>query len=117
MKATSAAAGLVLCLLSAPLALGQTPQQGEPSAPGPVDPAIKCERYRQAWTAFSTRHGIAGLSAAFISRHDAFLASGCQGDHDVCPRAKAELDAANILVMMAMNAGMASTFPPFGCPK
>jgi len=101
---------LVAAITLMPLATGPAAQESDYAA-------VKCSRYRQAWADLTARRGVAGLSPAFIERHDAFLASGCTGVHDVCPRAPAELDVANALVMMAMNAGMASTFPPFGCPK
>ena len=78
---------------------------------------IKCARYTEAWATLEKKRGLAGLSAEFQARHAAFLASGCTATADVCPRTAAELEVANILVMMAMNAGMASTFPPFACRK
>ena len=80
-------------------------------------PAVKCERYGKAWTEALTRRGRAGLSPEFIARHETFLASGCTIQGDVCPRSKEELDFANVLVVMAMNAGTASTFLPFACRK
>ncbi|WP_188908731.1 hypothetical protein [Salinarimonas ramus] len=75
----------------------------------------KCARYATAWEEATTRMGREGLSAEFVTRHDAFVASGCLADADVCPRSEAELAMANVLVILAMNAGMASTFPPFAC--
>ena len=77
----------------------------------------KCARYTEAWTTLAQKRGLAGLSADFQARHAAFIASGCTAPADVCPRSAAELEVANMLVMMAMNAGMASTFPPFACRK
>lgn len=77
----------------------------------------KCARYSEAWTALSAKRGVAGLSPEFRARHEAFLASGCTSKPDVCPRSAEELEVANILVVLAMNAGMASTFLPFACPK
>ena len=53
----------------------------------------------------------------FIERHQAFLASGCTATADVCPRSPEELEVANALVILAMNAGSASTFLPFACRK
>ncbi len=75
----------------------------------------KCLRYTQAWTDLLARTGKAGLGTAFITRHDAFIASGCTSGADVCPQSPREFEAANLLTIRAMNAGMASTFLPFSC--
>lgn len=76
---------------------------------------VKCERYRKAWEQGLARMGTEGLSAAFLERHAAFLASGCTARADVCARSEREIALANAMIVMAMNAGMASTFPPFYC--
>lgn len=75
----------------------------------------KCARYTSAWEEAQRRIGTDGLSEDFLASHEAFIASGCLARADVCPRTEAELAMANIMVVMAMNAGMASTFPPFAC--
>ncbi|MCZ8187362.1 MAG: hypothetical protein O9308_13355 [Beijerinckiaceae bacterium] len=80
-------------------------------------PRVKCERYAKATAEALQRFGRTGLGAEFLARHEAFLASGCQGERDVCPKSPEELRLANALVIRGMNAGMASTFFPFGCPK
>ena len=80
-------------------------------------PEVKCERYGKAWTEALARRGTKGLGKEFLDAHDAFLASGCTEKTDVCPRSAEELDIANMMVVAAMNAGMASTFPPFSCRK
>lgn len=77
--------------------------------------AEKCARYSAAWTEAKARFSMDGVSPEFIARHDAFIASDCKTEADVCPRSARELDIANIMVIAAMNAGMASTFPPFAC--
>lgn len=77
----------------------------------------KCDRYRQAWAEVKKRFGTEGLGPDFIARHDAFLASGCTGDADVCPRSDREIEIANVLTVAAMNAGTASTFLPFACRR
>lgn len=64
-----------------------------------------------------TNRGIADISPQFRESHDAFIASGCTKQADVCPRSARELDVANAMVIAAMNAGAASTFPPFACRK
>jgi beta-lactamase class D len=96
--------------------LARTAEGGAPSrAAGWTEE--KCRRYRAAWDTLSARTGRRGLGTAFVERHEAFLASGCSTQGDVCPRSAEELEAANMLTIRAMNAGMASTFLPFGCPK
>ena len=76
---------------------------------------IKCTRYKKAWEQAMVRMGRNDLGAAFLERHAAFLASGCTARADVCARSEREIDVANAMIVMAMNAGMASTFPPFYC--
>jgi hypothetical protein len=80
-------------------------------------PEVKCARYKNAWTEALARRGTRGLGQEFLDRHEAFVASGCTARADVCPRSTEELDLANIMVVAAMNAGTASTFPPFSCRK
>lgn len=90
---------------------------------GPVEaaprswPEEKCARYELAWRQAFARRGEKGLGREFLASHAAFLASGCTAAASVCPRSAEELDLANIMVISAMNAGMASTFPPFACRK
>ena len=76
---------------------------------------VKCERYKKAWADASTQLTRQGLSADFVTGHDAFLASNCSGKRNVCPRSEQELLMANVLVIKGMNAGFASTFFPFAC--
>lgn len=76
---------------------------------------VKCARYTKAWEQGLARMGTQGLSAAFLERHAAFVASGCTAKADVCARSDREIALANAMIVMAMNAGMASTFPPFYC--
>jgi len=75
----------------------------------------KCERYKAAWLTLVSRRGTTDLGPQFVESHDAFIASGCTKQADVCPRSARELDVANAMVIAAMNAGGASTFPPFAC--
>jgi hypothetical protein len=78
---------------------------------------VKCARYKTAWNEALVRRGTRGLGQDFLERHEAFLSSGCTTKGDVCPRSTEELELANIMVVAAMNAGTASTFPPFACRK
>jgi len=80
-------------------------------------PAVKCQRYKKAYADAIAKFGKRGLGPAFLESHDAFLASDCTVKVDVCPRSKEELDLANVLVILSMNQGMASTFVPFNCRK
>ena len=80
-------------------------------------PEVKCERYKQAWSDVARTTRDARLGTGILDRHEAFLASGCTARADVCPRSAQELELANIMVILAMNAGTASTFPPFFCRK
>lgn len=77
-------------------------------------PEEKCAIYREAWTRFLAARGPSGLGRDFLAAQEAFIASGCT-ERRVCPRSKEELDAANTLTILAMNARMASTFLPFSC--
>ncbi len=78
---------------------------------------VKCARYTKAWSDALARRGLRGLGRQFLDSHNAFLASGCTARADVCPRSAEELDLANVMVILAMNAGTASTFLPFTCRK
>ncbi len=75
----------------------------------------KCARYRAAWEAVVDGGGAEGRGAEFLEAHGAFLASGCMERGAVCPRSPAEVEVADLLTVMAMNEGMASTFLPFRC--
>ena len=84
-----------------------------------VDPQqwhdVKCTRYTRAWTQALEHQGSKGLGPAFLGAHAAFLASNCTRRADVCARSPQELQLANTMVVLSMNAGTASTFPPFYC--
>jgi hypothetical protein len=103
------AAGLAFATLGPGLAQTPTPPENWP--------AIKCERYTKAYGEALSRLGRKGLGQDFLDDHEAFLASGCSIKGEVCPRSAEELNLANIMVVMGMNQGMASTFMPFACPK
>ena len=75
----------------------------------------KCRRYREATEETLRRFGSGGLSDLFAAEHQAFLDRDCADPRSVCPRSPDELAFANRLVIRAMNAGTASTFPPFAC--
>jgi hypothetical protein len=103
-------------LLAAMVILGSAAAFAQQSGSTGTDwPTEKCNRYRKAYDQSLARLGKKGLGAEFLASHDAFLASNCQARAEVCARSKEELELANRLVVMAMNSGMASTFPPFYC--
>jgi hypothetical protein len=102
--------------LAAVLAGGVAPALAQ-NAPSKDWREVKCERYRAAWTEALSRRGTKGIGREFLDNHEAFLASGCTTQGNVCPRSEEELALANIMVVAAMNAGTASTFPPFACRR
>lgn len=112
-------AAILILLSGAAVAAGPAPAAAGPVPPvsghGPSWTETKCVRYRAAFAEAVRRVGTAGLGADFLSRHDAFLASGCEV-REVCPRSPQEIRLADILTVAAMNFGTASTFPPFRCP-
>jgi hypothetical protein len=77
----------------------------------------KCFRYRQAWNDLLARRGTDRLSQDFIDQNTAFIDGGCTAKADVCPSTERDLEFANILTIRAMNAGTASSFPPFVCRR
>jgi hypothetical protein len=112
--------GALTAALASWLALfiaGEVAGAAAPNREGSSWTEVKCARYRKAWTDALARRGEQGLGREFIERHEAFLASCCTARADVCPRSPEELDLANILTILAMNAGTASTFLPFACRR
>ncbi|KRE09906.1 hypothetical protein ASE63_05210 [Bosea sp. Root381] len=112
---------LPLRLLAPAIALGiVTGETGavhaQPVAPEKW-PAVKCERYTKAYATALAKLGRKGLGQPFLDAHEAFLTSGCSIKGEVCPRSTEELNLANVMVIMGMNEGMASTFMPFACRK
>lgn len=106
---------LAMAALSAGTALANRPA---PAAQTPGPPSwhdVKCARYTKAWSAALAHQGQQGLSKDFLDRHASFLASNCTRRADVCARSPEELKLANTMVILSMNAGTASTFPPFYC--
>lgn len=119
MSLTRKRAGRLALALSIGLVGLASPGHGQPRTEPPARSWTeeKCARYKKGWSELLARRGTAGLGEAFLERHEAFLASGCLARGDVCPRSPAELDVANILTILAMNAGTASTFLPFACRR
>ncbi|KIC10483.1 hypothetical protein RA19_12340 [Leisingera sp. ANG-M1] len=75
----------------------------------------KCALYQSAADDALEYLGSDGMSTEFLSRNTAFIESGCTTRGNACPRSAKELEFANLLTLMTMNEGMASSFVPFGC--
>ncbi len=75
----------------------------------------KCVLYRSAVADALQIQGHDGLRATFLAQNDAFIAGGCVDQGHVCPATDQEGAFADLLTVMTMNEGMASTFVPFGC--
>ena len=80
-------------------------------------PAQKCAIYASAWAQALDAFGNDQINYAFMAGNENFIASGCQQAREICPRSRQELDIANALTLALMNAGTASTFLPFNCPR
>lgn len=104
------------CLAAPALAQSNDPPAPEPlEGPGDEWTAKKCELYTQIVRDAITLQGHDGLSNAFLSTNQRFIDRGCQGARTLCPQSDAEFKLADLLTVMTMNEGMASTFVPFGC--
>ncbi|MDK3074770.1 hypothetical protein QO034_16900 [Sedimentitalea sp. JM2-8] len=75
----------------------------------------KCELYNTAWQSVSENHDMTGVSPQFLARHRDFIDSGCSSDEKICAATASDLDLADLMTILSMNEGMASTFVPFGC--
>ncbi|WP_439526976.1 hypothetical protein [Roseovarius mucosus] len=75
----------------------------------------KCALYAQATEDALAALGPEGLSPQFLEENRAFIASGCVGHVRICAQTAQDYAFADLLTMMTMNEGMASTFVPFGC--
>lgn len=76
----------------------------------------KCVLYQRAWDWAFDSIGPSGISAGFIAQNQRFIAAGCTENIAVCPVSDEDFELANLLTVMTMNEGMASTFVPFQCP-
>jgi hypothetical protein len=77
--------------------------------------AKKCELYRSASDDAAQIQGTEGVSESLISQSEAFIAGGCTGDHGLCPVTDQDRALIDLLTVLTMNEGMASTFVPLGC--
>lgn len=84
-------------------------------APADVWAARKCALYAQATEDALAALGPEGLSLRFLKENSAFIASGCRAPVRICAETPQDYALADLLTIMTMNEGMASTFVPFGC--
>lgn len=56
-----------------------------------------------------------GISEGFLDGNAAFIAQGCTKRGRICPQTAQERSLADMLTVMTMNEGMASTFVPIAC--
>ena len=75
----------------------------------------KCRLYRHAVEDALEFLGENELRDVFLAQNEAFIATGCLEQGAVCAETEQEIEFANLLTVMTMNEGMASTFVPFGC--
>lgn len=76
----------------------------------------KCDLYSAAWQDVEASQGMAGVSDDFLEKNRNFIALGCPESMRICAVSPEDIDLANLLTVLSMNEGMASTFVPFGCP-
>lgn len=75
----------------------------------------KCVRYSAAWEEALALFDKSRMTADFVNAHERFIETKCDHDIHVCPVSDYDLEVANAMVVASMNAGTASTFPPFTC--
>jgi hypothetical protein len=106
---------VVFTLIAAALASTQ-PGRADQAAGKRTWTQEKCFRYKRDWTEALRRWGTDGLSPAFLDGDIAFIDSGCESQAKICARSARELELVDVLTIRVVNAGMSSTFLPFGCP-
>ena len=75
----------------------------------------KCDLYFEARIWVLETQNLAGVRIAFIEEHQAFIDANCNHAIEVCPVTKRDEHLADLLTVMSINEGMASTFVPFAC--
>jgi len=101
--------GQVFPAVALVLSLLPTPSSGDGWS------ARKCALYQSAFDDALTMRGTDGIGDGFLRRNEDFIRSGCTTQGHVCPQTPEEHALADMLTLMTMNEGMASTFVPFGC--
>ncbi|MBU2982586.1 hypothetical protein KO498_12280, partial [Lentibacter algarum] len=77
--------------------------------------AQKCVLYTEGWNWVLETQDLSGARSEFLSEHQSFIDAGCDHAIEICPLSKGDLALANLLTLISMNEGMASTFVPFAC--
>lgn len=95
------------------VALGSVAKAEE--APADAWTLRKCALYAQATEDALAALGQEGLSPRFLEENQTFIRSGCVASARICAQTAQDYALADLLTMMTMNEGMASTFVPFGC--
>lgn len=76
----------------------------------------KCALYTDAWTRALGSIGSDDINYNFLATNENFIASGCTEQVAICPQSNQERDIADLITLVMMNEGAASTFLPFRCP-
>jgi hypothetical protein len=76
----------------------------------------KCALYADAWTRALDDIGSDDINYNFLATNENFIASGCTDTIAACPSSDQEHQIAELLTLVMMNEGAASTFLPFRCP-
>ena len=79
--------------------------------------AQKCMLYQAVVQEALKIQGDEGLGHDFLAQNEAFIAGGCTDQQSLCPVSDQEIAFADVLTVLTMNEGMASTFVPLGCPN
>lgn len=76
----------------------------------------KCALFADAWTRALESVGSDDINYNFLATNENFIASGCTETIAACPQSNQERDIADLITLVMMNEGAASTFLPFRCP-
>lgn len=76
----------------------------------------KCALYAEAWNRALDSIGSDDINYNFLATNENFIASGCTDAMAACPQSAQEHQIAELLTLVMMNEGTASTFLPFRCP-
>lgn len=98
--------------LTAALLLASPANAEEPSA----WQQQKCALYADAWARALDSIGSDDINYNFLATSENFIVSGCTETIAICPRSNQERDIADLITLVMMNEGAASTFLPFRCP-
>ena len=106
---------LVLAILINGAAMAQSQTDAPLSLEGLTWTQQKCRLYESAFRDAVEIQGADGLRPAFLQENADFIAAGCTTERPICPETAQEGALADLLTVLTMNEGMASTFVPFAC--